>query len=82
MPEDPSVYFGYGYHGTGVNSATWSGRELARWLAGKPSQKIYCQNIYPLSCRGVHPDSRLLFCAANTFALVWVFTELRDYFDI
>ena len=28
MPEDSSVYFGYGYHGNGVNSATWSGREV------------------------------------------------------
>jgi glycine/D-amino acid oxidase-like deaminating enzyme len=34
FPEDPSVMFGFGYHGNGVNTATWTGRELARWLAG------------------------------------------------
>ncbi|MDJ0613408.1 MAG: FAD-binding oxidoreductase [Rhizobiaceae bacterium] len=33
MEDDPSVYFGFGYHGNGVNNATWIGRELARWLA-------------------------------------------------
>lgn len=33
MEEDPSIYFGFGYHGNGVNNATWIGRELARWLA-------------------------------------------------
>lgn len=34
FPSDPSVYFGFGYHGNGVNNATWTGRELARWHAG------------------------------------------------
>jgi len=33
IEDDPSVYFGFGYHGNGVNNATWIGRELARWLA-------------------------------------------------
>ena len=32
MPEDPSVYVGFGYHGNGVNNATWTGREIARWM--------------------------------------------------
>ena len=35
---DPSVFFGFGYHGNGVNTATWSGKQVARWLAtGKES---------------------------------------------
>lgn len=33
MPEDLSIYFGFGYHGNGVNNATWTGRELAKWIA-------------------------------------------------
>ncbi len=33
LPEDPSVFFAYGYHGNGVNTATWSGAQLAEWLA-------------------------------------------------
>ncbi len=33
LPDDLSVYFGFGYHGNGVNNATWTGREIARWLA-------------------------------------------------
>lgn len=33
LQEDPSVYFAYGYHGNGVNTATWSGAQLAAWLA-------------------------------------------------
>lgn len=30
--EDHSVYFAYGYHGNGVNTAVWAGRELANWI--------------------------------------------------
>ncbi|MEQ9563458.1 MAG: FAD-binding oxidoreductase, partial [Woeseiaceae bacterium] len=33
VDDDSSVYFAYGYHGNGVNTAIWSGRELARWIA-------------------------------------------------
>jgi glycine/D-amino acid oxidase-like deaminating enzyme len=33
MADDRTVYMAYGYHGNGVNNATWSGRQLADWLA-------------------------------------------------
>ena len=37
LEDDPGVYFAYGYHGNGVNTATWSGAQLAEWLAsGRP----------------------------------------------
>jgi len=32
LPDDPSVFFGFGFHGNGVNTATWTGQQLARWL--------------------------------------------------
>lgn len=32
LDEDASVYFGYGYHGNGVNTATWAGKQLADWV--------------------------------------------------
>ncbi|MEM9094235.1 MAG: FAD-binding oxidoreductase [Pseudomonadota bacterium] len=31
--DDPTVLFAFGYHGTGVNSATWCGAALARLIA-------------------------------------------------
>ncbi len=41
LPDDPSVFFGFGYHGNGVNTATWTGKQIADWLAnssrGDPS---------------------------------------------
>ena len=33
LADAPSVYFGFGYHGNGVNTATWAGKKLARWVA-------------------------------------------------
>jgi glycine/D-amino acid oxidase-like deaminating enzyme len=32
FPDDPSVFFAFGYHGNGVNTATWSGQQVAKWL--------------------------------------------------
>lgn len=29
LDDDPTVYFGHGYHGNGVSNATWAGRYLA-----------------------------------------------------
>lgn len=35
LDDDPSVYFGYGYHANGVNSAPWTGRLIANIIVGK-----------------------------------------------
>ena len=32
LDDDPSVFFGFGYHGNGVNTATWTGKQLADWI--------------------------------------------------
>ena len=55
MPEDKSIYFAYGYHGNGVNSATWSGREVARWLAGRESGNKLLPTHLPAIVRGRPP---------------------------
>jgi glycine/D-amino acid oxidase-like deaminating enzyme len=34
LSDDPSVYFAFGYHGNGVNTSIWAGREIAGWIAG------------------------------------------------
>ncbi len=31
--DDGSTFFAFGYHGNGVNTATWSGKQVADWLA-------------------------------------------------
>jgi glycine/D-amino acid oxidase-like deaminating enzyme len=34
LEDDPSVFFGFGYHGNGVNTATWTGKKISDWLGG------------------------------------------------
>ncbi len=37
LADDNSVFYGFGYHGNGVNTATWAGKKLAEWMAtGSP----------------------------------------------
>jgi glycine/D-amino acid oxidase-like deaminating enzyme len=32
LTDDPFTFFGFGYHGHGVNTATWAGKQLADWM--------------------------------------------------
>ena len=32
LTHDPHTFFGFGYHGNGVNTATWAGKQLADWI--------------------------------------------------
>lgn len=51
---DSSAYYGFGYHGNGVNTATWAGKQLADWIgsgaepAGLPSIVKGLPRRYPL----------------------------------
>ncbi|MDX1500146.1 MAG: FAD-binding oxidoreductase [Woeseiaceae bacterium] len=54
LDEDPSVFFAFGYHGNGVNTATWAGGQLAEWLGtgrappGLPAIVSGLSRRYPL----------------------------------
>ncbi len=32
LDDDGSIFFGFGYHGNGVDTATWVGKQLADWI--------------------------------------------------
>lgn len=55
LEDDPSVYFGFGYHGNGVNNATWTGREIARWLAGSNDRSALVPSHLPAVVHGMTP---------------------------
>ena len=82
MPEDASVYFAYGYHGNGVATATWSGRELARWLAGNESSNDLLPKHLPAIVRGRPPRFPLAFLRRQYLRAGLGFYRLRDFFDI
>jgi glycine/D-amino acid oxidase-like deaminating enzyme len=39
LEDDPGVWYAYGYHANGVNTAPWTGRALARLVAGAESEE-------------------------------------------
>ncbi len=40
LDDDPGVFFGFGYHGNGVNTATWAGKQLADWIGNGREPKL------------------------------------------
>jgi glycine/D-amino acid oxidase-like deaminating enzyme len=53
LPEDPSVFFGFGFHGNGVNTATWTGRQIADWLADRSRTDASVPDSLPVMVRGL-----------------------------
>ena len=80
MPDDLTVYYAYGYHGNGVNSATWSGRELAKWLAGSESGGALPDHL-PALVRGRPPRFPLAALRRQYLRLGLGIYKLRDYLD-
>ena len=81
MPDDPSVYFGYAYHGNGVSNATWTGRELANWLAGPDSGNEALPQHLPAIMRGRTPRFPLALLRRQYLRLGLSWFKLRDYLD-
>ena len=52
LDNDPNVYFGFGYHGNGVNTATWAGKQIADWIG---SGKSDAPDTLPAMVRGLSP---------------------------
>jgi glycine/D-amino acid oxidase-like deaminating enzyme len=51
LEDDPSVWYAFGYHANGVNTAPWTGMMLARLIAG--SNRGMAE--LPLVMRGLAP---------------------------
>ena len=81
MPEDPSIYFGYGYHGVGVSTASWSGRELAKWMAGPEANDELLPTHLPAIFHGRSPKFPLAFLRRQYLRAGLMFYQLRDWLD-
>lgn len=51
LPDDPTIFFAYGCHGTGVNTMSWAGKQLARLAAGANRD----EDVIPDAIRGLSP---------------------------
>jgi len=80
LEDDPSVFFAFGYHGNGVNTATWSGQQVAKWLASSGSEDLKAPDWLPKMMLGMPgkfplPSLRLTYLQAAIGAL-----RLRERF--
>ncbi|MEM7207717.1 MAG: FAD-binding oxidoreductase [Pseudomonadota bacterium] len=82
MPEDKSIYFGFGYQGTGVNNATWTGRELAKWLAGEHASDDLDPRHLPAVYRGRAPKIPLAFLRRQYVRLGLAAYKVRDVIGV
>jgi glycine/D-amino acid oxidase-like deaminating enzyme len=51
LEDDPTVWYGFGYHANGVNTAPWTGMRLARGVAGR----LDGEDLVPAVMRGLPP---------------------------
>ena len=65
LHDDPSVFFGFGYHGNGVNTSTWTGKQIADWLATDSRKGDSPPASLPVMVRGMAP--RFPFPALRRF---------------
>ena len=56
LEDDPSVYFGFGYHGNGVNTATWAGKQIADWLGTAANSLNKAPDWLPAVVQGMPRD--------------------------
>lgn len=81
IPDDPTIHMAYGFHGNGVNTATWAGRELARWLATGNNLNDPVPRHLPAVVRGV--SSKIPFPSLrNHYARAGVaWHHFKDFLD-
>lgn len=51
--DDPTAYFAFGYHGNGVNTSTWAGREIADWVGTSGAQSNQAPSTLPVVMQGM-----------------------------
>ncbi|MDH4124521.1 MAG: FAD-binding oxidoreductase [Gammaproteobacteria bacterium] len=67
LAADNSVYFGFGYHGNGVNTATWTGQQLANWIGTGREPKELPAIVRGLSRRYPLPGLRQTYLRFGIF---------------
>ena len=53
LEDDSSVLFAYGYHGNGLNTSTWSGKQLADWIGRSGARDGPFPDAVPKLMRGI-----------------------------
>ncbi len=70
LDDDPSVFFGFGFHGNGLNNATWTGKQLSDWIGRSRIGDRRKPRALPLAMQGMSdsiplPALRLAYIQAR-----------------
>ena len=76
--ENEEIYYGFGYHGVGVSSAPWTGKQLSKLVFSSNSKDLNISKIYKgLPKRFIFPKLRIFY-----FKLAVLFYNIKDKLNI
>jgi len=76
--ENEEIYYGFGYHGVGVSSAPWTGKQLSKLVFSSNSKDLDISNIYKgLPKKFIFPKLRIFY-----FRIAVFFYKIKDKFNI
>ncbi len=76
--QSEEIYYGFGYHGVGVSSAPWTGKQLSKLVFSSNSKNLNISNIYKgLPKRFIFPKLRIFY-----FRLAVLFYNIKDKLNI
>lgn len=67
LTDDPFTFFGFGYHGNGVNTAPWAGKQLADWMGSGRAPQDLPRLVRELPPRYPVPVLRRAYLRAGLF---------------
>ncbi len=76
--DNEEIYYGFGYHGVGVSSAPWTGKELSKIVFSSNSKDLNISKIYKgLPKKFIFPKLRIFY-----FRLAVLFYNIKDKLNI
>ncbi len=72
LTDDPFTFFGFGYHGNGVNTATWAGKQLADWIARGTAPEDLPRHTRELPGRYPMPALRRAYLRTGLVVANWL----------
>ena len=76
--ENEEIYYGFGYHGIGVSTAPWTGKQLSNLVFSSNSKDLNISKIYKgLPKKFIFPKLRILY-----FKLAVLFYNIKDKLKI
>ena len=76
--KDEEIYYGFGYHGVGVSSAPWTGKQLSKLVFSSNSKDLNISKIYKgLPKKFIFPKLRMLY-----FRIAVLFYNIKDKLNV